>query len=923
LTAAVSLCLCGTAFGEARKVLLIDFDNEADQKAYTFVQGALDFMTMSTEHATVGKHSLRIKTPSNYMGLYLKEDRLKNLGDYRTFAFDVFNPSQYQIGYYTYVQDSKKGRYVNDYNFIPPGQSTIRLSLQAMPYQWQNVGSYVVDPSKLVDIHFFLGRDSGTWDPPLEFYISNVRAETSGVELPKVEGLKAFNFGRARETGSFFGCTASADAYSEKAGFGWEKGAWPILSSGNNPDLLGNAVANGKFVVDVKPGQYIVQTCIDPINQWGWSAQFTSRTLKLCGKEVFKETMNGKQFVKDRYCLFEDDEDTPSTDLWNDRVHRICPVRSFETTVGEDGKLSVEYSAADGQTGMSFIVLYPKDKAKEGAAYMAAMDAIRKEEFDAKMNLGYPVADGQAPEASAEEKARGFIAFPRTANGNLDCRSVPAAQERGAVLTLQAAQGERASIQLGLYPLAGVKDLTVAAGDLKGPGGANIPAAAIDIKKVRHYFKRFGNGSCMALRPLVLQDFKTLELTPGFTRPLWIAVKVPEKAAAGQYTGSVKIKFADKVLDMPLSVTVNPFTLDTADEIAYSGMGSGNGFWRQAYADSVEMWWEHADKIMALQAEHGFNSLTGGPGMKLRGVKDGKADIDFADADRWMDLARKHGLTKLGDSYLGFDVLGIPQDTSKVTFGLSFADLLKAAYSAVDEHAKEKNWPPRAYYRMDEPNGAAVEASRQLVEQYIKNAPNTKFSGYYAPAGPGNPRDCFYSMLQLSILSSVKEPVLKAIHDAGNQAWLYPNPGYTTFLNLRHLYGKWMFMAHQRGMDGMTGGFYFVNTVPYYDMSDIEGSWGLMYPSKDGANGTVWLEQVAMGINDYRYLKTVKSRLDAAKKKGSANTAVAQAESFLAEMDKSCSLENDPYRPDKAVSSPADFASLRERATRLIQDLSK
>ena len=353
------------------------------------------------------------------------------------------------------------------------------------------------------------------------------------------------------------------------------------------------------------------------------------------------------------------------------------------------------------------------------------------------------------------------------------------------------------------------------------------------------------------------------------------------------------------------------------------GNGNGHSFWSDAYPDATELWWDAGDKLMALQAEHGFNALTGGPGLKLRGVKDGHADIDFTDADRWMELARKHGLTKLGDSYIGFDVAGIPQDGVTGAFGLSFGDLVKASYGTVEQHAKEKNWPPRAYYRIDEPNGERVEASRKVVEQYVQNAPGSKFSGYYAPGDKYNKRECFYSLLKLSILSTVTEPVLKAIHDAGNQAWIYINPSYSNFQNLRHLYGRWAFLAQQRGLDGLTGGFYFVNTVPYYDMSDIEGSWGLMYPSKDGANGTVWLEQVAMGVNDYRYLKTVKSRLDAARKKGSNSAAVTEAQSFLAEMDKACSLEGDTNRLDKAVSSPADFASLRERATRLIQDLFK
>lgn len=918
-------CLSGLLSAQPRKITLLDFETEAEQKAWR----QPPYRVISDEHATSGQHSVKYTTPGNYLHAMLNDPQmLKKLADYRTLAFDVYNAMPFPILYYVRVEDAHGARYMCDYNFLPPGPSTVKLSLQFMPLQWPNVGHYVVDPTALKSITFFLGRDSGTWDPPLMFYIDNVRAEHSGIELPKVDGLKAFNFGRGRETGSFFGCTAVTEQmppYSAKTGVGWVKGPWPILSSNWNPDLLGNSALNGVFAVGLKPGPYIVQTCIDPMNIWGWSCQFSSRSLKLCGKEVLNATMDCRTFLKERFCMFADDEDTPSTDLWNDRVHRICPVRQFEATVGEDGRLTVEYSGQNAATGMSFLVVYPKEKAAEGAAYMKAMDAIRKEVFDARMNLGLPVADGTPPEPTAQEKARGFIAFARGAESNLDCRSVPAPAERGSALAIQAAQGERASVQLGLYPLVDVKSVTVIPGDLQGPGGATIPAAAIDIKKVRHYFKRFGNGSSMQLRPLVLQKFQTLDLASGFTRPLWVSVKVPEKAPAGRYDGRLRIALGNGSLDVPVSVTVGPFALDAADDVAISGMGSSAGFWKQAYSDAAEPWWEAAESIASIQAEHGFNGLTGGPGMKLRGVRDGKADIDFADADRWMDLAKKHGLTKLGDSYIGFDVnLGVPGDGSTGAYGLSFAELLKAAYSAVERHAKEKGWPPRAYHRIDEPNGPAVESARKLVEQYVKNAPGTKFSGYYAPAGPGNPRDCFYTLLKLSILSTVTEPILKTIHDAGNQAWLYANPAYSNFQNLRHLYGRWLFMAHGRGLDGITGGFYFVNTVPCYDMSDLEGSWGVVYPSKDGVNGTVWLEQIGLGINDYRYLQTVRSRLDAAKKNGSSVSAVAEAERFLEEMDKACSLDQDTWRMScKDLATPGDFISLRERATMLIKELSK
>jgi hypothetical protein len=935
------LCFCGLLRAEPRSLMLVDFETEADAKLYT--QGQV--RQISTEHATNGAHSLKFTLASGWVGFQLDDPAMmKKLADYRTLAIDVYNPSTEKLHFYVRIQDAlsaagKESRFEIGYGFLPPGASTLRFSLQALPRLWPHAGEYHVDPKSLHLVFIFTGKDVGKFDPPIVFYIDNVRAEHSGVELPAVDGLRAFQFGAARDTAAFPGFVAVTEKtppYSAETGFGWQRPPQRLFSSCWNPDELGNSALGGSFVVDLKsgPGTYVVRTCIDPMNQWGWSAQFSARSLKLNGKEVLAETMDGAKFLRERFCMFEDDEDAPATDLWAERVRRISPVRSFEAEVGPDGKLTVEYGGENVAGGMCFFVVYPKARAAEGAAWMSALDSIRKERFDSKINKGGLIPDGAAPDPTAVEKGRGFIAFARSADKALNCASVPSVDERAAALTLHACASERTAAQLGLYPLTGVKGLTIAATDLVGPGGAKIPASAVEMKKVRHYYKRFGNGPCMLLMPLVLQKFQTLDLAPGFTRPVWVTVKVPDRQPAGAYAGTLKIAAGGKSLDVPVSVTVNAFPIEPADDLSISGMGTSAGFWRNAYPAAIESWWQVAEQVFALQAEHGFNAVTGGPSMRLLGVKDGKPDIDFADADRWMDLARKYGLTKLGDGYQGFDVtLGFGRDGSangaatndanaQAAYGMAFGPLLKIVYAAVEQHAKEKNWPPRAYALLDEPSGPAVESNRVLVESHVRNAAGSKFSGYYAPADAYSKRECFYGLLQLSILSTVTDPVLQAVHAAGNQSWIYMNPGYPNHMNLRYLYGRWAFEARRRGLDGVTGGFYYVNTVPYYDMSDIEGSWGTIYPSKDGVNSTVWLEQISLGINDYRYLKTLRTRLDAAKKSGGKDAAVKEAEQFLADLAKSCSLETDPVAM-KSLASPSDFSTLRGTATRLIEDLGR
>jgi hypothetical protein len=310
-----------------------------------------------------------------------------------------------------------------------------------------------------------------------------------------------------------------------------------------------------------------------------------------------------------------------------------------------------------------------------------------------------------------------------------------------------------------------VKGLTVTASPLVGPG-RTIPASALDLRRVRHYYKRPGWSTYLELMPLVHTGFASLRLTPGLTQPVWVNVTVPRGTAAGEYRGALALSAGG------------------LDHLPISGMGTSGGNWRTWYPDLEEQWWRAAEEIIAIQAQHGFTALTGGPAMKVSSIKDGHAEMDFADADRWMQLARQYGLTNLGDSYQGCDAaLAFGRDQSanciaanetatQAAYHLSFVEVLRAVYGAIAQHAQDSNWPDRAYYLLDEPSGPRVEPIGQLIAQHVKAAPGTRFSGYYAPGNQTDRRDAYYAVLPLSILSTLDESALRATHAAGNKAWL-------------------------------------------------------------------------------------------------------------------------------------------------------
>jgi hypothetical protein len=323
------------------------------------------------------------------------------------------------------------------------------------------------------------------------------------------------------------------------------------------------------------------------------------------------------------------------------------------------------------------------------------------------------------------------------------------------------------------------------------------------------------------------------------------------------------------------------------------------------------------------QAAHGMNAVTGGPGAQLRGVKDGKADIDYSAMDRWLALAVKHGLTMPGDSYQGIDVSGVPQNHSKdcvakceaaarERFGVSYEELLRIVYGDVERHAREKGWPKRVYYFLDEPRPEYrnVEPCAELIRLRTRACPDTLFSGYYST---GQGRDVYFETMPVSI-AHVNRVALDLTAKAKKQLWDYSGD------RVRHDIGRWAFVAAKAGMKGfLRNGYMYVCSMPYFDYSDDEASWSVVYPSKNGVNDTVGWERTAEGVNDYRYLLTCERLVRKARDAGKAAPEADAAAAFMAATLKPIAIED----KESARLSPREYDGFRRALAEHITALSR
>ena len=269
------------------------------------------------------------------------------------------------------------------------------------------------------------------------------------------------------------------------------------------------------------------------------------------------------------FLAHEDEEDLPGQNLWD---KFIAPQQQVvrQTVQVTDGFLSVR-SDSDTNWGkaLTFMVVYPAAQQDQGRQWMDALDKQRRESFAATMVVTVPPQTGQAPVADDADKARGFIPFVRHAELDIPCNANPDNAERNVAMKLAAARGERADVQVGLYPLSDVAGVTVTASDLASADG-KIPAAAVKVRKVRNFLKRSGSSWMAEIKPFILQNFKTLDLHPGTTRGLWFTVAVPADARPGKYSGNVTIGSGAKTVAIPVELTVHPFILDKVTDITMS-----------------------------------------------------------------------------------------------------------------------------------------------------------------------------------------------------------------------------------------------------------------------------------------------------------------------------------------------------------------
>jgi len=472
---------------------------------------------------------------------------------------------------------------------------------------------------------------------------------------------------------------------------------------------------------------------------------------------------------------------------------------------------------------------------------------------------------------TAEEWRRGFLLFQRGLTEAVYPDTIPNPDEaRPERLATFAAPGESECLTLGLLPLAEVRGLKLAAGELKSEGGAAIPAEAIDVRVSRCHQKCMDYGHHnhnynyqehdLVVRP-------ALDLFPGAARRAYFDVRVPDDARPGRYAGRVTIE------------------------------GSGPG-------QRVELALELEVLPIRLQSPAvSFATESSSPLLKQYGINAVAGDYDRAAED-------------------GFAAaLVCPYDASPARLRgkrLGWSSFLanKGLVQALIDDGRSGR-APRAFF------GGYMPKIEGFADRLLQELPGVELIGHNVPtyvfAGPGYTWG--WDGFNRSVRTRGKLELLQAAAAAGPNFWFVDWVKNSKEQAARFTFGFWLWKL---GPMGRFSTFihnlsYFGATakdsypwLPYYALLDIGGSnrYGAFSESLDEGrlNPCRDLVLVREGIDDYRYAHTLDRLIERAEKAMRARPALDRATAFRRELAEALSLDLGEYYESRGGAEYVAYA---------------
>jgi len=521
------------------------------------------------------------------------------------------------------------------------------------------------------------------------------------------------------------------------------------------------------------------------------------------------------------------------------------------------------------------------------------------------------------------------------------------------LINVSAARNEFESMQVVLEaPWRAVTIKEIVLSELKGPGGATIPAAALKWERVEYiettvtppYFAERGLGSYPD--PLLpAGEFTINKLSRG---PVWITLKTPKDCPAGVYTGTVSIvpgglrsagvppaagageTPALRPTTIPISLTVWDFALSDQTHLR-TLTWFGGGLVREIYGNDWSPEGEKRHAAVCRDYESFLLEHRLGPGGECASTvfkgKDGK--YNFAPVDRTLERLLSQGMNAF--------IMGTAPNLrrQKLTeYSAQFVKDFSEMTKAYGDHLREKGWADMAYvYVYDEAPRSAWPEVKKIDKAIKAAAPEARIlqclnepEGVRELTGYADVFDVYVAQYhKAGVAASQKK---------GAEVWLaiccYPMDHPNFFIEYPLLDERvtpwicWKYKAN--GFEYWSANAWGVNAskkgdrwpkVPWVANSfgRYNGDGYLMYPGEGGKPwSSIRFEALRDGFEDYEYLWTLNELLKQAENAKQIGEPLAVAHNLLS-LDELVK-ETGSYDPD-----PEKYVAFRRQLAEAIVQL--
>ena len=416
-----------------------------------------------------------------------------------------------------------------------------------------------------------------------------------------------------------------------------------------------------------------------------------------------------------------------------------------------------------------------------------------------------------------------------------------------------------------------------------------------------------GSDGWPGMWPDPLLPRHTFDLAPHTTQPVWVTVSVPKSAAAGDYTGAVRLVAGGKtVATVPLTVRVWDFALPEESHVkAVYDVRLHGSWWRDGVADLGVF----RRRFWSFMAERRLcpDQVEPPPRMTYR---DGKVTADFTAYDEAAEYY--FNVLKLPHTYAPrlFYVFGWAHPPKKVCgeapypgeYPYADADRAvlrpeyKRAYQACLkvywDHMKAKGWADRVVlYISDEPHDRHEHIRRQMKAlcEMIHEV-DSRIPIYSSTWRHQSEWDGAIDIWGIGHYGVVPVPKMAGLLAAGDRLW-FTTDGHmctdTPYCGIERLLPHYCFKygveAYEFwGIDWLTYNPWEFGWHAFIHQSDSPGSsYHVRYPNgdgylaypggpvgHDGPVSSIRLEQAREGVEDYEYLYLLRSLVEKAKAAG-------------------------------------------------------